>query len=242
MSTNIKADAPSGSNPPANPNPPPPSQRLRLCYSKKGDARYIGHLDVARFWERVFRRVNLPLAYSHGFNPQARIQFASALPVGIEGENELADVWLLERVQPEIWLDRIRATLPAGFVLHHLAEVPLELPAMQSSLRYALYEVQWHSSLSREELEGRVQALLAEPEVIRPHHKKQGKTYDLRPLIAELQVVSSPNGRPILRMKLHSGPQGNARAHEVISQLGLDDIPHTITRTGLILEESNETG
>jgi uncharacterized protein (DUF2344 family) len=31
-------------------NPAPPVQRLRLTYSKTGDARYIGHLDLARFW------------------------------------------------------------------------------------------------------------------------------------------------------------------------------------------------
>jgi len=116
-------------------NPGTPFQRLRLRYSKKGEARYIGHLDVARFWERVFRRVDLPIAYSQGFNPQARLQFASALPVGVAGENELVDVWLLERIEPTAWLDRLRRTLPPGFFLKDIEEVPLKSPAMQSRLR-----------------------------------------------------------------------------------------------------------
>ncbi len=194
----------------ANPDTPP-VQRLRLRYSKKDDARFIGHLDVARFWERAFRRVDLPIAYSHGFNPQARLQFASALPVGIAGENELVDLWLLARIDPPLWLDRLCSTLPPGFVLHEIIEVPLKSPAMQGSLSYAIYEVRFGADLSFDELAGRVQNLLAEPEIIRPHHKKQDRTYDLRPLIETL-IVENQNEEIVLKMKLSATEQGNARA------------------------------
>ena len=210
-----------------------PVQRLRFCYAKTGDARYIGHLDVARFWERVFRRVDLPLAYSHGFNPQPRIQFASALPVGVEGERELLDVWLTERIDPEEWLDRIRANLPKGFSLHSIEEVPLDAPSMQSALRFATYEVQWDESLTREELESRVQALLAQSEIPRPKRKKPGQTYNLRPLIETMTVEEDDAGRPRLRMVLAAGSRGNARGSEVIDALGLGEKPHHIVRTAL---------
>ena len=201
-------------------NPNMPVQRLRLRYGKKNDARFIGHLDVARFWERVFRRVNLPIAYSQGFNPQARLQFASALPVGITGENELVDVWLLERIEPSDWLDRLRSTLPPGFILQDICEVPLKSSVMQSSLRYAIYRVYPCSDLSQDELRGRVQNLLAEEAILRPHQKKKEKTYDLRPLIDSLDVQTE-NGVVVLEMKLRSGQQGNARASEVLEVLGL---------------------
>jgi radical SAM-linked protein len=38
--------------------------------------KYIGHLDMARTWQRIARRAHLPLAYSEGFNPQPRLSFA----------------------------------------------------------------------------------------------------------------------------------------------------------------------
>jgi len=213
-----------------------PVQRLRLTYSKGGDARYVGHLDVARFWERAFRRVELPIAYSQGFNPQVRVQFASALPVGITGENELFDLWLLECIDPAAWLDPLRCTLPPGFALHGITEVPLKLPPMQASLRFAIYEVRFGADLGRDELEARVQDLLAEPEIVRPHHKKQGKTYDLRPLIDTLDVQAA-NDAVVLQMKLRAGQQGNARVTEVLDALGLAEQKRSISRIALLLDE-----
>ena len=57
-------------------------QRLRITFSKLGIARYIGHLDLHRSWERALRRGGVELAYTGGFHPQPRIQLASALPLG----------------------------------------------------------------------------------------------------------------------------------------------------------------
>ena len=57
-----------------------PVQRLRVRYAKGEALKYISHLDVARSWERAFRRAGLPLAYSQGFNPRPRFQIAAALP------------------------------------------------------------------------------------------------------------------------------------------------------------------
>jgi len=216
-----------------------PVQRLRLRYSKKDDARFVGHLDVARFWERVFRRVELPIAYSQGFNPQVRVQFASALPVGIAGEDELLDLWLLERIDPSAWLDPLRCALPPGFALRDITEVPLKLPPMQASLRFAVYEVRFGAELRPDELEGRVQDLLAEPEIVRPHHKRPGKTYDLRPLITDLDVKTD-NGEVLLIMKLSAGQQGNARASEVLDALGLAARPRAISRSALLLDEPSD--
>ena len=215
-------------------NHPPPVQRLRLTYNKKEDARYIGHLDEARFWERVFRRVDLPMAYTQGFHPQARIQFAAALPVGVAGANELLDIWLDERVEPDIWLEPIARNLPSGFAIRSLVEVPLKLPAMQASLRKALYLVCWEDAPGTE-LAARAQKLLAEEEILRPHFKKPNKTYNLRPRI--LRIEPAPDAPNCLRMTLQAGPQGNARINEVIAAMGLDERPHAILREKLILDE-----
>ncbi len=215
-------------------NPAPPVQRLRLTYSKTDDARYIGHLDLARFWERVFRRVDLPLAYSHGYHPQPRIQFASALPVGVTGEREMLDAWLIRRVEPAAWIEPIARNLPPGFAILGLEEVDLKLPAMQASLRQAVYRVCWRE-LSQEELAARVEALLARDAILRPRFKKPHKTYDLRPRILSIELI--PHQPGCVRMTLQAGSQSNARVSEVIDAMGLADAPHDIVRERLILDE-----
>ncbi len=209
-----------------------PVQRLRFCYAQADDARYVGHLDTARFWERAFRRVELPLAYTQGYNPQPRMQFAAALPVGTEGEQELLDVWLIERIEPDAWLERIRSTLPPGFRLRSICEVPLKAPAMQSQLRMARYRVHLGRALAEDELSARVGALLAQPKLLRPHHKRRHQTYDLRPLLVEMTVETGTE--VVLRMLVRSGGQGNARVDEVLDALGVVDVPHHTIREELI--------
>ncbi len=54
---------------------------MRIIYEfgKKGRLRFISHLDLQRFMMRALRRTDLPVAYSHGFNPHPQMSFASAL-------------------------------------------------------------------------------------------------------------------------------------------------------------------
>jgi len=215
-------------------SPPPPAQRLRLRYAKIGDARFIGHLDEARFWERVFRRAGLPLAYSHGFNPQPKMHFASALPVGVEGLDELLDVWLTEPVDPAIGSEAIRRNLPPGFRLHEVQIVPLDLPPMQSVLRAALYEAHWPEGIPPPSLAERVELLRKAASLPRPHPKDPGRTYDLRPLVLDLTVL----GADRLRMTLAAGPRGSARASEVVAALDLDRFYHRLVRLALYLEDT----
>ena len=47
-------------------------QRMHVTFATDDTVKYVGHLDMARAWERAIRRARLPLAYSQGFNPQAR--------------------------------------------------------------------------------------------------------------------------------------------------------------------------
>ncbi|HLE27799.1 MAG TPA: TIGR03936 family radical SAM-associated protein, partial [Anaerolineales bacterium] len=69
-------------------------QRLRLTFAKTAAMKFSGHLDLHKTWERTLRRARLPLAYSQGFNPQPRLQLASALPLGFTSECEVLDAWM----------------------------------------------------------------------------------------------------------------------------------------------------
>ncbi len=211
--------------------PPSTPQRLRLRYAKTGDARFIGHLDEARFWERVFRRAGLPLAYSQAFNPQPKIHFAAALPVGVEGENELMDAWMSEQIDPVTWRPIIQANLPPDFRLHAIAETPLEGPAMQSILTAADYELRFGPDTSREWLAAGVDYLLSQPALLRPLRKEPNKSYDLRPLIVHAEVLPAA---PTITLRLLPG----GRITEVAAALGLDDHPHRQVRTQIFLRDA----
>lgn len=214
-----------------------PQQRLRLRFAKGEQLKYISHLDLARTWERAFRRAGLPVAYSQGYNPRPRLQLAAALPVGVTGRTEYLDLWLTEALEPEGLAARLQPCLPAGLEVLHAEETELRGPALQSQMRAAEYRARVWSQEPTRAVTGRIQALLEAPSILRQrHHKGKMQTYDLRPLIQTVIVEPGPEGEHVLIMCLQLSPQGAGRPDEVLSALGLTLGQYTIERTNLCFE------
>lgn len=215
----------------------PPMQRLRVTFSRGERLKYVSHLDLARAWERAFRRAGLPLAYSHGFTPRPRFQIAAGLPVGVAGQAELLDLWLTEPLSPDEALDRLRPVLPPGLEVVAAREVDLRAPSLQSQLRAAEYRIVVYTQEPLEILRDRVNRLLEAPTwPRRRQHKGKWQTYDLRPLIHGVTVEPGDEGQQVLIVRLQAGPQGAGRPDEVVDALGLSLAAHTITRTNLSFE------
>ena len=88
--------------------------KLRLKFTKTARAVYISHLDLMRTLQRVFFRAGLPLRYSEGFNPHARISIVLPLSVGTASRCEYLDFWLTEDVPLETIPARLNASMPEG--------------------------------------------------------------------------------------------------------------------------------
>ena len=214
-----------------------PEQRLRIEFAKGGELKYISHLDLARAWERVFRRAALPLAYSQGFNPRPRFQIAAALPVGVTGRAELLDAWLGVRMEPQEVLARLGPNLPPGLSVLGVQEVDLRAASLQSRMRTAEYLVEVDTAEPLQGIRIRVRALLEAPTLPRQrHHKGRMRSYDLRPLIRDIEVALGKEGVVMLNMHVQNSPQGAGRPDEVLDALGLSVAPHAIERTKLHFE------
>ncbi len=211
--------------------------RMRIKFAKGEPLKYLSHLDLARTWERAFRRAGLPLAYSQGFNPRPRFQIAAGLPVGVTGQAELLDVWLNRPLSPAGLVSRLRPVLPPGLDLLAAEEVALRAPSLQSQLRAADYRAVVRSLEPVEAIQARVQQLLESTTLPRRRqHKGRWQSYDLRPLILEVTVKAAGEGEQVVEMRLQASPQGAGRPDELLDALGLSLAPHTITRTCLHFE------
>ena len=80
---------------------PPIRDRYRIRFAKTGLLRWIGHRDLQRLWQRVLRRAGLRLSMSQGFHPKPRINFPSALALGVEGIDEVIEVELAQSITPD---------------------------------------------------------------------------------------------------------------------------------------------
>src|SRR5215831_6139020 len=119
----------------------PIKQRLYITFGKFDSLIYTSNLDVAKLWERVLRRANLPILYSEGFNPRPRLALASALPLGISSECEILDVSLREAISLEGLAERILASSPSGLRIFEIREVPVRSSALQTLVRRAEYRI-----------------------------------------------------------------------------------------------------
>lgn len=207
--------------------------RLRLTFSKAGTLRYTGHLDLQRVWERACRRADLPLSYSRGFHPQARISMAAALPLGFLGEAELVDLFFDSDLPELEVLKRLQANLPHGLEITSIQAVDGQRPPLQTQVLSATYEVLLLDPVDPDNLATGVARLLAAASILR---KRRDKEYDLRPLVEALEIMDDQQGdRVTLNMQLAASPSRTGRPEEVLAELGLEPTTARITRTALVL-------
>lgn len=211
-------------------------QRLRIRFSRGEAVKYITHLDMMRFWERALRRAGIPLAYSPGFTPHPRISLAAPLPIGVTSEAELMDIFLTKRISPHSFIQATSRQLPPGIDILEVQEVSLELPSLQSQLRYAQYRVEVESNKSLEEVQSALRSLLQAEHLPWQHMRDTGpRHYDLRALIDDLWLMDRGDSWYTLGMRLRIDSKGTGRAEQVSKALGFSEYPKLIHRTKLIL-------
>jgi radical SAM-linked protein len=202
-------------------------QKIRLGFSKRGEMRFVGHLELAHLFHRASKRASLPIAYSEGFHPMPKIIFARALPVGVESLNEIVDLELERRVSPEEVKKRLNAAFPEGIQIVDAREVILPSSPLPFPSR-TVYRVSLNGHLSKEETLRRIEKALGEKELSIDQERK-GKTrkMDIRPLIERMELretgmESEAAGPWCLELILRSEAGRTAKPLEVIeATLGL---------------------
>ncbi len=189
--------------------------RVRIRFSKQGDLRLIGHRDLMRCLERLFRRAGLALSLSEGFHPKPRMTFPLALAVGIEGVDEVMEVELAERYEADELWRRLAPQSPPGLEFRTIEVLPDG--SRKAQVQSASYEASIPAS--RETALGeRIERLLAAASW--PIERERGrKAIDLRPLLLDLTL-----DRLTLRMRLRVDRQGSVGPREVLAALDAADM------------------
>jgi radical SAM-linked protein len=211
----------------------PIKQRLQITFGKFDALIYISNLDVAKLWERVLRRADLPILYSEGFNPRPRIALASALPLGISSECEVLDVAMRTPISLDGLIERLLTTSPSGLRIYRVDEVPVRSPTLQTLVRSGEYRIELDEDIDRTALEVRIAHLLQQTSVIVTRERK-GQTVptDVRPLIHDVKL----DGNGDVLAHLAVGDQGNLRPDELGALLGLGDAMVSVHRFRLHID------
>jgi hypothetical protein len=110
-----------------------------FSFCKSGPAAFLGHLDVLGVLERAFLRAGYEPAFTQGFNPKPRLEFAHPLPLGVESEEEVAMITLLDFDNAEAFRRRLDRALPPGLRCGAVKALPPLQPQVRKLSPMAIY-------------------------------------------------------------------------------------------------------
>lgn len=201
---------------PNNSSPTPGDyQRLRIRFRKERDIRWIGHRDLVRVMERLFRRTGLSLRMSEGFHPKPKLRFPSALSLGIAGLAEVLELDLTTPVDPQLVQRQLNDNAPAGLVITQVEEHGQgERKVRVRAMRYQFLVPDELSAQVRQAIDQLME--LAELPVQRDGRPQP---VDIR---ADIEDVALRDG--LLCFTLRATGQASARPRDILQALGLAEL------------------
>ncbi len=191
---------------------------MRVVFTKTGNLQYFSHLDLQRTWQRVLVRASIPMWYTLGFNPHAKITFGVPLPVGSEGMEEMVDLRIDRRILPE----EVRAQLNAELTREmQVSEVYIPSTAF-SDIAWATYEMTLSTKGDAQENAKTIQGIFAEgatPIIMSKRSKSGDKDIDILPLIHALDASVDCHGLVHIRATLRAGNTENLNPEYIIKAI-----------------------
>jgi radical SAM-linked protein len=204
--------------------------RVRIRFRKLGKIRWTSHRDTARMWERSFRRIELPLAYSQGFSPRPKVSFGLALSTGHESVAEYLDLELAPGAEVEIGAlaGLLSAALPAGVDAVAAEIISDKAPSLQEEVSLCTWRLcaapaEADLPVTADDLTSRVERVLGADEVVITRKRKgMDVTDDIRPAILAVRVLDeAPDEGVWLECDLATRPR-SLRPSELLVALGAD--------------------
>jgi radical SAM-linked protein len=198
--------------------------RIRLKFAKNGLARFIGHLDMIRIFDRTLRRSQIPVAYTQGYHPHPKISFGYPLPHGMKSIAEYVD-FSLSTVYPGVET-ALRNGLPEGFSLIGIRSIPDKAESLNQTIKYAEYYIR--CALTDTVIRN-IEDLIARDSIYVERRTKKGeKEVNIRPAIVKISVSDNCEG---FTMLLGLEAEKTAKPMEVLQLLFGEAVPGDVTRT-----------
>lgn len=118
--------------------------KVRIKFSKHGVLKYIGHLDLMRYFQKAFRRTDINVLYSKGFSPHMIMSFAQPLGVGVESDGEYFDVEVDDSENVALFKDKLNAQMAEGVVILGAVVLPEKTQNAMASVAAAGYELSFY--------------------------------------------------------------------------------------------------
>ncbi len=182
--------------------------KLRIKFKKFGPVKFIGHLDVMRFFQKGLRRAEIDVAYSTGFSPHQIMSFASPLGVGLESNGEYFDVEILTPISSQEFMDKFNAVSTPWIQITDVRLLPDKAGNAMASVAAAGYSISFRDDRAlKEGWQQKFIDFMNQPQILVTKATKKGTAeIDLKPAIYEYQVSEDS-----LYLLVNASSEGNIK-------------------------------
>jgi len=193
-------------------------QRWRVAYRRLGAATSLAHRDASAAWEAAITGSGLPIAMSDSQTPRPRLMFGPPPPSGTVADEELLDLFLLQRVTVAGVRAALAAARPPDHELIDVHDVWIRAPSLAASVLAADYLVGLEASVDEPTVSAAIDALLAADRIERTRERADRvSTYDLRPLVEKLGLVRHEVGARLEMRLVIDQQSGTGKPNEVMA-------------------------
>ena len=152
--------------------------------------KFIGHLDIMRFFQKVMRRADIPIAFTGGFSPHMIMSFANPLGVGLTSDGEYFDIELTDEIDMELAVERMNQVSVEGIDIVNM--VPISDDKKQTGMSIvaaADYLSSLQSGAFPEDWKEKAVLFMEQPAItVLKKSKKTEKEVDIKPMIYKFEV------------------------------------------------------
>lgn len=198
--------------------------KIRIKFRKWGCMKFVGHLDMLRYFQKAVRRAEIDICYSEGYSPHQIMSFAAPLGVGITSDAEYFDIEVHSTRSTEESIKAFNSTMVDGVEITGYVKLPDHAKTAMSIVTAADYTLSYKegysSPLSKSGWEQKIKELFwnADRFTIIKKTKKSERELDLKPLVYQFSVNGTQE-RPEFFLSVSTGSQVNIKPELVLASL-----------------------
>lgn len=222
----------------------PAKMKVRIKFRKYGAMKFIGHLDIMRFFQKALRKAGIDICYTKGYSPHPVMSFAAPLGVGLTSDGEYLDIEVYTSKPSKVSIADLNAAMADGLEVTGYVQLDSKAKTAMSQVSAADYGIWYKDGY---EVPGPLQDItgcqnslhgffaLQEHIWITKKTKKSEKAIDLKPLIYDFQILPQQRGyagHPAFYLSVSTGSTDNLKPELVLeafyAYLGLEYNPYAM--------------
>lgn len=192
------------------------AMKVRIKFAKEGIMRFIGHLDMMRYFQKAFRRSGIDIQYSQGFSPHQLISFAAPLGVGLTSTGEYMDIVMGNCPSSEELVRLINEQMVEGVRILSAVALPDNSKNAMSIVTTADYKIRFRENMEPDfDLKSSIEQFMSQDTImVTKKTKKSEKTMDIKSMIHQFYADESG-----CFMNVATGSTQNLKPEQVMATL-----------------------